>query len=256
MRVRPGGWGRLQFFWPRPPPRRPIRSRSDSDSSRPCFRDVPPSSSPPSGDRSGTCSNARPGWSAKKYRTVPGLGSRFEPAQGRNLIRGVLHGFVVRLGQTGQPGPSPLIAATRTNRSSRRYRVNGGHLFAGTQAGQSGRPGVVVSKGSRPTVTSIRNLRKGSRQRAQPTGPAKGMAEDAITAVLPAKPKPPRRLRRDQELPGDAARPREEHSGPVANPNRSPSPCLAVKKGQVDDQTMTQIRDGLTQGTRRAKARC
>jgi len=140
------------------------------------------------------------------------------------LSAGVLHGFEFAWARQVNPDLQPLIVSNRTNRSSRRGIVVNG----ATSRRDSSRPiwsarALVVSKGLKAHChLYYENLRKGFPANVlQPTGPAKGMAEDAITAVLLGEAEAAaRRLRRDQELPGDAARPREETFRSCANPNR------------------------------------
>lgn len=166
------------------------------------------------------------------------------------LSAGVLHGFEFAWAKRANPDLQPLIVSRpHESRMTACIVVNAASEKKITQPGQLVGPSLVISKGLKAHVhLYYEHLRKGFPANVlQPAGPAKGTAEDALSAVLAGE--------ADAALVDYAAVSGYQALRPGAAKNikilcesdQFPVSVLAVKKGIVDENTMKLIREGLTQ---------
>jgi hypothetical protein len=181
-----------------------------------------------------------PDWEAMSNRIKDGT-----------LSAGVLHGFEFAWAKKANPDLEPIIVSRpHESKLTGCIIVNAaGGQRPITNPGDLTGPCLVVSKGLKAHVhLYYENLRKGYPANVlQPTGPAKGTAEDAITAVLNGD--------AEAALVDYAAvanygalRPGAAKNIKILCESESfPVSVLAVKKGVIDEATLKQVRDGLTQ---------
>jgi ABC-type phosphate/phosphonate transport system substrate-binding protein len=188
-----------------------------------------------------------PDWEAMSNRIKDGT-----------LSAGVLHGFEFAWAKKVNPDLQALIVSRPHEPRITGcivVKANGDKQF--TQPGQLVGPSVLVPKGLKAHVHLFyETLRKGYPANAlQPLGAPKGTADEAISAVLAGE--------ADAALVDFAAVSGFQALRPGAGKNVKilvesepfPVSVLAVKKGVVDANTLTQIRDGLTQAHKTAEGK-
>jgi ABC-type phosphate/phosphonate transport system substrate-binding protein len=174
------------------------------------------------------------------------------------LSAGVLHGFEFAWARKLNPDLQPLVVShPYESKLQACIIVNGATSKPGFKPADLVGPSVRIAKGLKAHChLYYENLRRGFPANVlQPTGPANGTAEDAITAVLlgdnVAALVDYAAIKNYQALRPGAAK----NIRVICESELFPVSCLAVKKGIVDEKTLAQIKDGLTKANKSSEGK-